>query len=176
MAAFFIAINAFHQLAAHEGNKIICYTQFIIAADILILVFFGGGVFIATPKMGVLFRVIEAFTFMGIFLTLITEGHPWLGAVNCMLSIIYAFIAYREWRIAIAEAVELKSTGITVPNFFMDDRIKWLHVKKVVANYNSISIETVQDEKLEFELRRNLKIEELQQINDFCNVHSQLSN
>ena len=176
VAGVFIAINAFHQLATHEGGKIICYTQFIIAADILILVFFGAGVFIVTPKLGVLFRIIEAFTFTGIFLTLTTEGHPWFGAVHFILSIIYSFIAYREWRIAIAETVEIKPTGIIIPNFFMDAKIKWLHIKKVSANYNSILIETVRDKKVEFELKSNLKIEELQQINDFCSVHSQLSN
>ena len=175
IAAIFIAINAFHQLAAHEGGKLICYTQLIIAADIIILVFFGAGVFVTTPKIAVLFRIIEAITFMGIFLTLATDGHPWYGAFNGILSIVYGFIAYREWRIAHAETIEIMPNGIRFPDFFADVKINWLHIKKVVANYNSILIETVQDKKLEFELRKNLKIEELQQINDFCTVHSQLS-
>jgi hypothetical protein len=175
IAAIFIAINALHQLAAHEGGKIICYTQLVIAADILILVFFGAGIFIATPKIAVLFRVIEAFTFMGIFLTLVTDGHPLFGVINFLLSIVYGFIAYREWRIANAETIDLLPNGIHFPNFLSDAKINWLHIKKVVANYNSILIETVQDKKMEFELRNNLKIEELQQINDFCTVHSQLS-
>lgn len=175
IAAIFIAINALHQLAAHEGGKLICYTQLVIAADILILVFFGAGVFISSPKIAVLFRVIEAFTFMGIFLTLATDGHPWFGSINFILSLVFGFIAYREWRIANAETIELKPNGISFPNLLTDARISWLQVKKVVANYNSILIETVQDKKMEFELRRNLKIEELQQINDFCTVHSQFS-
>ena len=58
IAAIFIAINALHQLAAHEGGKIICYTQLVIAADILILVFFGADIFIARPKIAVLFRIL----------------------------------------------------------------------------------------------------------------------
>jgi hypothetical protein len=176
IAAVLIAINAFHQLAAHEGGQVICYTQLIIAADILILVFFGGAVFIAKPKLGVLFRVIEACTFTGIFLTLCSEGHPWFGAVHLLIAIIYSFIAYREWRIAVSEAVELKPDGITIPDLWADADIKWLHIKKVVMGYNSILIETVRDKKLQFELRHNLKIDELQQINEFCSVHSQLSN
>lgn len=175
IAAICIAINALHQLAAHEGGTIICYTQLVIAADILILVFFGGGIFIAAPKMAVLFRVIEAFTFMGIFLALISDGHPLFGVINFLLSIAYGFIGYREWRIANAEMVELLPDGIRFPNFLSDANINWLHIKKVVANYNSILIETVQDKKMKFELRKNLKIEELQQINDFCTVHAQLS-
>ena len=174
VAAILIAINAFHQLSAHEGGKIICYTQLVIAADILILIFFGGNVFIASPKTVVLFRVIEAFTFAGIFVTLTVEKHPWFGFIHLLLAIIYFFIAYREWRIAVSEAVELKADGITIPDFWANAEIKWLHVKKVVMNYNSIIIETVRDRKVQFQLRNNLKIEELQQINDFCTVHSQL--
>ncbi len=176
VAAILIAINAIHQLAAHEGSKIICYTQLIIAADIAIMVFFDAGLFFYKPKMAVLFRVIEAFTFAGIAVALVAENHPWFSIVNCLLAVAYLFIAYREWRIADAEAVEIQNNGIRFPNFFRDAKIKWLHVKKVVANYNSIRIETVQDKKVEFELRHNLKIDELQQINDFCRVHSQLSN
>lgn len=175
VAALFIIINALHQLSAHECNNVICYTQLVIAADILILIFFGGSVFIASPKTGVLFRIIEAFTFTGITITLVTENHPWLGALHLFLSIIYFFIAYREWRIALSEAVELKANGIMIPDFWKHAEIKWLHIKKVVMNYNSIVIETVRDEKIRYELRHNLKIEELQQINDFCSVHSQLS-
>ncbi len=176
VAAILIAINATHQLAAHEGNKIICYTQLIIATDIVIMVFFDAGLFFHKPKTGVLLRVIEACTFAGIFITLVAESHPWFGCINLVLSIIYSFIAHREWRITNAEAVELQPNGISFPNFFSDAKIKWLHIKKVSAKYNSILIETVQDKKVEFELRRNLKIEELEQINDFCSVHSQLSN
>lgn len=175
IAAIFIAINALHQLAAHEGGTIICYTQLIIAADIIVLVLFGGGIFIDRPKMAVLFRVIETFTFMGIFLTLVADGHPLFGVTNFLLSITYGFIACREWRIANAETVDLLPHGIRFPNFLSDASINWLHIKKVVANYNSILIETVQDKKMEFKLRKNLKIEELQQINDFCTVHAQLS-
>jgi hypothetical protein len=176
VAAILIAINALHQLAAHEGGKLICYTQLVIAADILILVFFGAGIFIATPKTAAIFRAIEAFTFLGIFFTLVLEDHPWLGIVNLILALVYGFITWREWRIANAETIELMPDGISFPNLFTDAQINWLHIKKVVANYNSILIETVQDKKVEFELRKNLKIEELQQINDFCSVHSQLSN
>ncbi len=174
MAAAFIALNALHQLSAHEGGKIICYTQLIIAADIMILVFFGAGILAGLPKVGVLFRLIEALTFMGIWLTLTIEEHPWLGFFHLLLSAGYLFICYREWRISLSEAIEIKPSGITVPNFIANAEIRWLHIKKVVAGYNSIIIETVRDKKVEFQLRNNLKIEELEQINDFCKMRSML--
>jgi hypothetical protein len=175
MAAAFIAINAAHQLAAHEGSKLICYTQFVIAADILILVFMGTGLLAALPKVGVLFRLIESLTFLGISLTLFNEAHPYSGAFHALLSGIYFFICYREWRVSVSEAIEIKSTGITIPDFMISAEISWLHIKKVVADYNSIIIETARNKKVRFQLRRNLKIEELEQINDFCSLHSQLS-
>lgn len=174
VAAAFIALNAVHQLSAHEGSSLICYTQLIIAIDILILVFFGAGTLSAAPKVGVLFRLIEAFTFSGVWLTLTSEGHPWLGIVHALLAAVYFFICYREWRISISEAIEIKSNGITVPHFIANAEIRWLHIKKVVAGFNSIIIETVRDEKVQFTLRNNLKIEELEQINDFCRERTML--
>jgi hypothetical protein len=174
MAAAFIALNAVHQLSAHEGSKIICYTQLIIAIDILILVFFGAGILPAQPKVNALFRLIEGLTFFGICLTLTSEDHPWLGFFHAILAGIYLFTCYREWRISISEAIEIKPGGITVPNFIANANISWLHIKKVVAGFNSIVIETVRDEKVQFELRNNLKIEELEQINDFCRERAML--
>ena len=175
MAAAFITLNALHQLAAHEGNKIICYTQLVIAADIFILVFLGADLLATLPKIGVLFRLIEALTFMGLWLTLSNESHPYSGALHAVFSVVYFFIGYREWRMAASEAIEIKPTGITIPNFVTNGEISWLYIKKVVANYNSIIIETVRNKKIQFQLRKNLKIEELEQINDFCSLHSQLS-
>jgi hypothetical protein len=175
MAAAFIALNAVHQLSAHEGNRVICYTQLVIAADIFILVFFGAGLLAALPKVGVLFRLIEALTFMGVWVTLSNESHPYSGALHGIFSGVYFFICYREWRISISEAIEIKPTGITIPNFIANGEISWLHIKKVVTNYNSIIIETARNKKVQFQLRKNLKIEELEQINDFCTLHFQLS-
>jgi hypothetical protein len=175
MAAAFIVINAVHQLAAHEGNKLICYTQLVIALDIFILVFLGAGLLATLPKVGVLFRLIEALTFVGIWLTLTYEYHPWSGAFHGVLAAVYFLVCYREWRITISEAIEIKSTGITIPNAVTNAEISWLYIKKVVASYNSIMIETAKNKKVQFQLRKNLKIEELEQINDFCIQHSQLS-
>ena len=96
--------------------------------------------------------------------------------MHLIIAIIYSFIAYREWRIAVSEAVELKPNGITIPDFFGQWQYQMAAYKKSGEDYNSIIIETVRDKKVQFQLRHNLKIEELQQINDFCSVHSQLSN
>jgi hypothetical protein len=175
MAAAFICLNAVHQFAAHEGNAVLFYTQLIIALDIFILVFFGSGMLSGAAKIGVIFRLIETLTFLGIALTLKGDGHPWLALLHAIAAVVYGFVCYREWQIAGTTAIQLKPTGIVVPHFLAHAEIKWLHIKNVVAGYNSIMIETVMDNKVKFELRDNLKIEELEQINDFCVFHARLS-
>lgn len=175
MAAAFIAVNAVHQLSSHEGNQLTCYTQLIIALDIFILVFFGGAMLDGMPKIGVIFRLIETLTFLGIAITLNDEYHPYLAGFHGFIAAIYLLVCYREWRVSISEAIEIKSTGITVPNFITNAEISWMNIKKVVANYNSIIIETAKNKKIKFQFRNNLKIEELEQINDFCIQHAQFS-
>ncbi len=174
MAAAFIALNAFHQLSAHEGSKILCYAQLVIAADLLILVFFAGAALYAISKTNVLFRLIEGLCFGGIALSSANEDHPLLAVFHLLCAGAYLFICYREWRVCRTESIQLRASGITIPNFIADANIKWLHVKRVVTRVNSILIETVSNEKVEFELKQHLKIEELEQINDFCREKAML--
>lgn len=176
VAALFIGINAVHQWTAGESMRFICIAQLIIAADILILVFLSNDAFTANPRTGILFRLIEAFTFTGIFISLATEGHPWFALTNCIMAATYLFIASREWRISVSESVVLSDAGITVPDFWLTTEIQWPDIQKVMMQYDAIVIETVNNKQVSFELRKNLKIEELQQINDFCSVHSQPGN
>jgi hypothetical protein len=171
MAGTFITLNAVHQLIVHTDDSIICYTQLIIAVDIFILTIFGGSVLSSLPRVGLLFRLIEALTLFGIGATLATETHFILGCLHIGMSIGYFFLLYREWRISISESIEIQQTGIKVPNFFADTEISWLDIKAVVPKYHSIIIETIKNKKVYFKLRHNLKIEELQQIDDFCNRH-----
>ncbi|MEI8059484.1 MAG: hypothetical protein WCG67_04940, partial [Ferruginibacter sp.] len=57
------------------------------------------------------------------------------------------------------------------PDFFKDAEIGWNEVKTIIPKYHSIVIETLCHKKMELNLRRNLKIDELEQIDDFCKKH-----
>ena len=171
IAASVILIDALHLLQAHDGNKVICYAQMVIAADIFILVFFGGVLLIEAPKLNLIFRLIEALTIFGIAVTLMGDGHNWFGLVHLIVSAGYMFLFYREWRVIRSEAVDISQTGITVPNFVKDAEISWNEVKNIIPKYHSIIIETFRHKKIEFDLRTNLKIDELEQIDDFCKKH-----
>jgi hypothetical protein len=171
IAASVILIDALHLLQVHNGNKVLCYTQMVIAADIFILVFFGGVLLIEAPRLNLIFRLIEVLTLFGISVTLMGDGHNWLGLVHLIGSAGYLFLFYREWRVIRSEAVDITQTGITVPNFVKDAEISWDEVKNIVPKYHSIIIETLRHKKIEFDLRKNLKIDELEQIDDFCRKH-----
>ncbi|WP_462248702.1 hypothetical protein [Ferruginibacter sp.] len=171
IAASIILINALHLLQVHNGNKLLCYTQMVIAVDIFLLVFLGGVLLIEAPKLNLIFRMIEVLTLFGISLTLMSDGHNWLGIVHLLVSAGYLFLFYREWRVIRSEAVDIRQTGITVPNFVKDAEISWHEIKTIIPKYHSIIIETLLNKKIEFNLRKNLKIDELEQIDDFCKKH-----
>jgi hypothetical protein len=171
IAASIIVVNAIHLLQAHQVNKILCYTQLIIAADIYLLVFFGGMVLIDAPRLNLIFRLIETLTIMGIAITLVSDGHLWFGILHSIAGAAYFFLFYREWRVIQSEAIAISATGITVPNFVKDAEIGWNEVKTIIPKYHSIIIETLRNKKIEFSLRQNLKIDELEQIDEFCKKH-----
>ena len=171
IAASIIFIGALHLLQAHNGNKILCYAQMIIAIDIFLLVFLGGVLLIEAPRLNLVFRLIEVFTLFGISVTLMSDGHSWFGFIHLIISAAYLFLFYREWRIIRSEAVDITHTGISVPNFLKDAEIGWHEIKTIIPKYHSIIIETIRDKKIEFNLRKNLKIDELEQIDEFCRKH-----
>lgn len=171
LAASVIVINAVHLLQAHNENKVLCYTQLVIAADIFLLVFFGGVLLIEAPKLNLIFRLIESLTLMGIAFTLMNDGHNWFGFMHLIVAAGYLFLFHREWRVIRSEAVDIRATGITVPNFVKDAEIGWHEIKTIIPKYHSIIIETLRHKKIEFNLRQNLKIDELEQIDEFCRKH-----
>jgi hypothetical protein len=175
IAASVILIDALHLLQAHNGNRILCYAQMVIAADIFILVFFGGVLLIEAPKLNLIFRLIESLTIFGIAVTLMGDGHNGFGLVHLIVAGGYLFLFYREWRVVRSEAVDISPTGITVPNFMKDAEIGWNEVKNIIPKYHSIIIETLRHKRIEFDLRTNLKIDELEQIDDFCKKHMVVS-
>lgn len=171
IAASIILINALHVLQAHQGNRVLSYTQLVIAADIYLLIFFGGVLLVEAPRLNLVFRFIEVLTILGIAIVLLNDGHYWFSFLHFIVFISYLFLFYREWRVIRSEAVDISQTGITVPNFLRDAEISWMEIKTIIPKYHSIIIETLRDKKIEFNLRENLKIEELGQIDEFCRKH-----
>lgn len=171
LAATVIFINAWVELRAGDMDNIICYMELLIAADIYILVFFGGSGL--SQRINLLFRLIETLTIFGITFTLLNDHFIIAALLHGVATLGFAFLFYREWRVMRSEAVEIKHTGISLPNFLKDEEIAWPDVKRVVPKYHSIFIETVRNKKISFELRKNLQIEDLEQIEEYCGLHLQ---
>jgi len=170
IAAAAISIAALHQWQAH-GGKVLSCTLFIIALDIFILVFFTGEILTETPRLNILFRLIESFALLGISLILFKDGHGFPAVLNLLASLGYFLLMHREVRVINQENIGIKSTGISLPSLLKDAEISWDEIKNIVPKYHSIVIETIRNKKMEFDLRRNLQIDELEKIDTFCKQH-----
>jgi hypothetical protein len=171
MAAAVILLNGLYLLLSLNGNKIMCYTQMVIAVDIFILVFFSGNLLQEAPRLNLIFRFTESVTLLGIGCTLVLNGHSWFGYMHLLAAVAFLFLFYREWRIIRSEAIGIAATGIIIPNLVKDLEISWNEIKTIIPQYHSIIIETIRNKKITFNLRQNLKIDELNQIDDFCRRH-----
>lgn len=171
VAAIVILVNALHQWQEHDTSRLLCITQLIVVADILVLLFAGGSLLQESPKLNLVFRFIEAVVLLGIGLTLLQDGHIIFGWLHLMLAAGFLVLFYRERRVLQSEAVNISHTGITLPNFIRDAEISWKDIQQIMPYYQSIVIETFRRRKIQFDLRKNLKIEELEQINEFCQKH-----
>ena len=171
IAASVIVLNAVHQLQESEGDRLLGYSQVFIGADIFILLLFNSRALAALPLLNTAFRLIEAVFLAGIGLMLLADGHNGLGWLHLLMAAGYGFLFYRERRIMKSESLDISQTGIAVPNFLKDMEISWADVKTIIPRYHSILIETLNNKKIQFKLRRNLRINELEEINDFCSQH-----
>lgn len=171
IGASLILINGLHFLQEHESPKLSCYLQFIIAGEIYLVLFLGKSLLLDSPGLNVFFRMIETLTLLGIGLTLITYDHSISGFIHLGICGGYFFLFYREVRVMRSGSVNIRQTGITIPSFIKDEEIGWPEIKSIIPKYQTIIIETFRNKKIQFQLRKNLKIEELQQINEFCRQH-----
>jgi hypothetical protein len=177
IAASIILVNGLHHFQLHHINKIICYCQLFIAADVYLFLFFiVMGLVTDTVYVNCIFRFMETMTLLGISSILFSDGHHVMAFLHLALCIGYGFIFYREYRIQHSEAVDIKPTGISIPNFKADTEISWQDIKEVQPGYHSILIETFRNKKIQFRLRCNLNMEERQQIDEFCRRHQYHTN
>lgn len=171
IAASLILLNAFEQLQTSTGNNLLAYMQMVIAADIYLLVFFGGHILQEAPRLNLIFRLMEALTLAGVGIMLISRGQAGYGFLQLLISGGYFFLFYRERRVVRSEAIDISPTGITLPNFLKDAEIGWYEISNIIPRYHSIIIETFRNKPLQFKLRENLRIEELEQLESFCERH-----
>ncbi|HMH21576.1 MAG TPA: hypothetical protein VK563_07365 [Puia sp.] len=170
-AGLIILTHAFSHLHQQESNAVYFWCQLLIAVDIFVLVFAGGNVLSALPKVNLFFRLIEILFFLGIGLTMLLAGKLVPAIVHIGLSLIYSYLFYCERGLRSEEILAFHHTGITLPGLPERRFLYWTHINKVEAHYDSILIHTSLDEDIRLNLRKNLDFAELEQIHEFCRYY-----
>lgn len=171
VAGCLILFNALQFWFSHQTQLEVFVPQLILAVDVLLLVFFGGQLIRELPRINLIFRLLEVLTIFAISVNLLLDGAGWSALGHALLAFGFAVVLFREYRILHNESIRIQQTGISIPNLNKDVEMGWYELSRVVPQYHSILIETLKHKTIRFRLRRNLKIEELQQIDEFCRQH-----
>ena len=90
-AGALILAHAISHLRQPDTSPIYFWCQFIVAADIFILVFAGRHLLAMHPRLNLFFRFIEFLFFLGIAVILFFERNWLMGSLHLGLSGIYIF-------------------------------------------------------------------------------------
>jgi hypothetical protein len=172
-AAALILIHAFTHVIQPAGSYIYFGCLFLIAVDILVLVFVAKNVLEDMPAVNLFFRFVEFIFFLGIGADLLFR-HSWLNAsVHLVIGVAYIYLFYCEKTIGKTEFVALHHTGITIPALPESKFLIWSNISQIEAHYDHIIIDTSLDKSYHFNLQKNLQFEELDQIHEFCKHYLQ---
>ncbi len=172
-AAALILVHAFTHVRQPGGSYIYFGCLFLIAIDILILVFAGKHILDELPGVNLFFRFVEFVFFLGIGTDLLLKTNWLNGSLHVGISLVYVYLFYLEKKLGKTEFVALHHTGITIPALPESKFLIWSNISYIDAQYDKITIDTSFDKKYEFNLRQNLQFEELDQIHEFCRHYLQ---
>jgi len=172
-AATLILIHAITHMVRPGGNYIYFGCLFLIAVDILILVFAGKNILEERPSVNLFFRFVEFIFFLGIGVDLLLKLNWINGTVHILISLVYIYLFYCEKKLEKTEYVALHHTGITIPGLPESKFFIWSNISHIEAHYDHITIDTSLDKTYRFNLRTNLQFEELDQIHEFCRHYLQ---
>jgi hypothetical protein len=172
-AATLILVHAFTHVVQPGGSYIYFGCLFLIAVDILILVFAGKNILDELPVVNLFFRFVEFVFFLAIGTDLLLKSNWINAAVHLCISLIYIYLFYLEKKLGKSEFVALHHTGISIPALPESKFLIWSNISYIDAQYDSITIDTSTDKRYQFSLRQNLQFEELDQIHEFCRHYLQ---
>ena len=167
IAALLIIFHAAQHFQQTNNNPVYTGCLFLIALDILILVFSIRNLVYEWPRLNLFFRFLECLFFLGIGIQAILDQHWYTGLIHLIFMGSYSWLLYCENRARNAEHLILLHTGIEIPALPDSHFIQWSAIASIEANYHSIEISTTQRQFFKFELTRNLQFEELDQIHEF---------
>ncbi|RYG38213.1 MAG: hypothetical protein EOO01_29795 [Chitinophagaceae bacterium] len=172
-AAILILIHGITHIIQPGGSLIYAGCLFLIAVDILILLFAARNVLEDSPLVNLFFRFVEFIFFLGIGCDLVMRGNWINGCIHLVISLAYIYLFYCEKKLGKTEFVALHHTGITIPALPESKFFIWSNISHIEAHYDHIIIDTSLEKTYHFHLRKNLQFEELDQIHEFCRHYLQ---
>ncbi|MFT3823617.1 MAG: hypothetical protein QM731_06830 [Chitinophagaceae bacterium] len=166
-AAGLILAHAISHFSQPHSSPLYLGCLLLIAVDIFILVFAGGNILTELPRVNLFFRLVEFLFFLGIGITMFFEKKWLLGSVHVVLSSAYCYLLYCEKKANTEEFVAIHHTGVSIPALPENKFLIWSQVDHIDAYYDSITINTT-EKTYQFDLRKNLAFEEMDQIHEFC--------
>lgn len=167
-AAGLILAHAISHFINNDSASVYFWCQVLVAADIIILVFAGRQFLDDMPKVNLFFRIIEVLFFAGIAATVAMKGNWWSAGMHLFLAAFFFYLFYCEKRAVRNEYIGIHHTGVNIPLLAEDRFLAWSHIRDIEARYDCIRINTSFDKSYQFDLRKNLEFEELEQIHEFC--------
>lgn len=167
-AAVIIFANAIHEYKVHDTGPIYFWGQVIIGADIFLLALFGRSFLTDTPRYNLLFRFIEMVLFFSFTWMYILQLHIFMAIVMFGITVGYAYLFYCEKKSLKQEQLSFHHIGVEIPDLPNNHMLSWYHINEIKAEHDSITINVSGQKNIRFWLKKNLHLEELEQIHEFC--------
>jgi hypothetical protein len=168
IAGLIILSNAIAEGLQPHLNHLYFWCQLIIGLDIIIMVFTNRNLVQELPLINSIFRLLESLVFLGAAVLSFSQGNGVMGILSIAISIAYGYLFYCERKTTAVEIVAFHHTGITISGIPSTKFFIWSHINAVEARYDSIIITTSHNKVFQFDLRKNLQFDELDQIHEFC--------
>ncbi len=168
IAGLIILSNAIAEGLQPHLNHLYFWCQLIIGLDIIIMVFTNRNLAQEFPLINSIFRLLESLVFVGAAVLSFSQGNEIMGVLSIVISIAYGYLFYCERKTRTVEIVAFHHTGITISGIPSTKFFIWSHINAVEARYDSIVIRTASNKIFQFNLRKNLQFDELDQIHEFC--------
>ena len=121
-----------------------------------------------TPRYNLAFRIIEAILFISFTWMYIIQQHYIMAAIMFLVSGGYAYVFYCERKSMKQELLSFHHIGVVVPGLPNNHILSWYHINEIKAEYDNITINISGEKNIRFWLKKNLHLEELEQIHEFC--------
>ena len=170
-AAGLILTHAITHFGNSDPNPVYLTCLFLIALDILILVFAVKNLLTDMPRVNLFFRFIEFIFFLGIGIEMMVRSNWVVGVIHIVLSFAYIFLFYCEKKINQEEYVAIHHTGITIPALPESKFFIWSQIESINTDYRSITVNTSLNKTYQFELQEKMNEDDLEQIKEFSRYY-----